>query len=138
MSNDKSIEFQDIKNDNAQPSIVRRSFRVPVNPDDGIKAVINGTDYKVMDISVEGISIACGVDTAFMVEQAFDNCELLTPDGVIKPLTGRVIHFSCDSGKKNRQNGILWVDLTEDTSQKISTLVVSMKNRLLKIDTSSK
>ncbi|MCF6246880.1 MAG: PilZ domain-containing protein [Desulfobacula sp.] len=131
MNNTRSIEFQDIKKDNSQQENVRRSFRVPVAPEDGMTVVINDNSYQVVDISLEGISIACENNTTFMVAQTFDNCEIKTPDSIIKNLTGRIVHFSCGS-EAGWQNGIQWIDFDKETLLKISTLVASMKKKLLK------
>ncbi len=131
----QSIEFQDIKNDKSQQETVRRSFRVPVDSDDDVTVVINGNSYQVLDISLEGISIACEDNTAFMVEQTFDNCELRIPNNLINNLTGRIVHFSCGS-EKGWQNGIQWIKFDKETSQKMSTLVALMKKEILKENSS--
>ncbi len=136
MNNIRSIELQDIKNDKLQQEIVRQTYRVHVDPKDDITVIINGNSYQVVDISLEGISIACTDNTAFRIEQAVDNCELKTPTSTIKNLTGQIVHFSCDS-KKRWQNGIQWIKFEKATSQKISTLVTSMKEKLLKESSSS-
>ncbi len=136
MNDTKSIEFEDIKKDKSHQETVRQSFRVPVDPDGDMTVVINAKSYHVVDIGLEGIGIACGDNTAFKVGQTFDNCELKIPNDAITNLSGKVVHTLRRSGK-GWQNGIKWIMFDEETSKKISALVASLKEKLMKETSSS-
>lgn len=137
MNDSRSIELKDMQKDSGHQDIVRHSFRVPVGPDDDVTVVINGKSYQVVDISLDGISIACRDNTTFMVEQTFDHCELTTPGSVIKNLTARVVHFSYGV-QSGWQNGIQWINADKRQLQKLSALVTSMKEKLLKTNLNEK
>lgn len=131
MDDTQSIEFQDIKKE-AQPlEIVRKSFRVPVEEDGDIQVIIANQTFQVTDISLIGVSILCKQGQTLTVSQIYKGCELVTPDGKIQDLDGKVIHFSSAPGKK-WNNGIQWIDLSDDAKAEINALVASRKEKLLK------
>ncbi len=137
MNKTHSIKNQDIKIQNInikkpQLKSVRKSFRVKVEKQDNIQAVINGELYQVKDISQEGFSIACHDNTAFIVAQTIKNCDLKLPGDTIKKFTGRVIHFSCGNDK-NWRNGFQWIKLDKNSFKKIANLVAQLKDREQKI-----
>lgn len=113
----------------SDPDSVRRAFRVPVPPGNGIKAVLNGREYDVIDISPQGLSIRCRDSTAFTVAQVIEDCRLIMPGLEIRDLTARVIHFSCKS-ESEWTNGIQWVGLTETAQENIAEQVSWIKRRL--------
>ena len=109
---------------------VRRAFRVPVPPGNGIKVVLNEREYNVIDISPQGLSIRCKDSTAFTVAQVIEDCRLIMPGLEIRDLTARVIHSSCKSGSE-WTNGIQWVGLTETAQENIAEQVSGIKRLLI-------
>lgn len=133
MSNTESIEFQDIQKDSKQVDIVRKSFRVPIQEDDDINVIIAGVSYRVIDISISGVGIVRQDMNTLSVSQVYTNCELHYPEGVIKELTAKIIHFT-SSIDKAWLNGLTWIDVTKDAQKKINALVEKRKNDLLQSD----
>ena len=135
--NDQSIEFLDIKEDSTLPEIVRKSFRVPVKDSWNGRVVINNKQYPVLDICLDGISIALEDNSAFAIDQILKNCELNISDVTIKDLNGRIIHFLLNPAKncKDCHCGIQWMDMKEKTANQILKIVSKMKKQLLKDDT---
>lgn len=130
MDNSRSIEFQDIKKDSQQLDIVRKSFRVPVDPGDDIRIEIDDMLYPVVDISTHGVGIICTETTMLTVSKIYSDCRLKTPEAEVGHLEGKIIHFSNDSGKE-WHHGIQWVGLDKADSDKISSIVAALKKELL-------
>ncbi len=133
MNDAESIEFQNTGKDPDQLDIVRKSFRVPLEKGDDIKVMIAGTLYRVADISVSGVSIACNDADPLSVSQVYTNCELQHAEGVITGLTAKIIHFT-SSIDKSWLNGLQWVDLEIAAEKEISALVKIRKEKLLEPD----
>lgn len=111
-------------------SIVRKSFRVPVDKDE-IQAIIEGQVFPVVDISLTGISIACEQEPLFDVSQEIRDCQLKMSTGRIEGLKGKIVHYSC-STEKDWHHGIQWVELDAASVDKIEILVLELKDKLLK------
>ena len=133
MSNTESIEFQDIQKDSKQVDIVRKSYRIPIQEDDDINVVIAGQSYRVIDISISGVAIVRQDTNTLSVSQIYTNCELRYPEGIIKELTAKIIHFTSGTDK-SWLNGLMWIDVTKNAQTKINALVKKRKNDLLKSD----
>lgn len=111
---------------------IRQSFRVTVDLEDGIVAVLNGKTYPVADISPQGINVFCRGNNDFTLSQIIENCELIVPEYTIKNLTAKVIHCSCSSDGK-WINGIQWADLTDTDLDKIVQQVSQIKDKLRRL-----
>lgn len=110
-------------------SPIRQSFRVSVEPEDKIFAVLNDQTYSVADISPGGINIFCRDSNTFTLSQVIENCKLILPGDTVKGLSAKVVHFSC--GPEGRwTHGIQWVDLPDTTLDKIVGQVSKIKKRL--------
>lgn len=131
--NSQSIEFDKIKEDSSLPEIVRKSFRIPVEDSRKVWVVIDDTQYTVLDISVGGIGIALKKSSVFCVDQVLTGCRLNIFNESITDLSGRIIHFSSDTGKK-WQCGLQWIDMKENSVNQISKILLKMKDKLLKDD----
>ncbi|MCK5836434.1 MAG: hypothetical protein KAH09_04135 [Desulfobacula sp.] len=132
--NDQSLEFRKMKDIPGLPERVRKSFRIPVEDSQKVWVLINNKRYPVLDICLNGISIALDDNGAFTIDQTINNCELNILDESIEALNGRVIHFSSYLGE-DWQCGIQWMDMNEITTRQISMIVLKMKEQLLKDDT---
>lgn len=128
--NDRSIEFQEIKDYTSLPEIVRKSFRVPVEDKEKVWVVIDKQRYPVLDICLDGIGIALEKNAAFTIEQAVLNCELNVFDTSIKALNGQIVHLTTSKGE-NWQCGIQWINMEKEASEKILKIVSKMKDQLL-------
>jgi len=125
----KPDEPKDTRSDH---SAIRQSFRVAVDPEDGIFVVLNGRTYPVVDISPQGINVFCRDNNDFTLSQVIENCELIIPEDTIKRLTAKVIHCSCSSDGK-WTNGIQWKGLTDADLDKIVQQVSHLKNKLRRL-----
>ncbi len=133
---ERSIEFQEIKEDTSIPKIVRKTFRIPIEDKEDIWVVINKKRYAVLDISLYGIGITLEKDSTFTIEQALLNCELNAFDVSIKKLKGQIVHLT--SSKKGKwQCGVRWIDMEKETEDKILKIVSKMKNQLLNDESDS-
>ncbi len=128
MDDNATIDSAGIENDR-QLSIVRKSFRVPVE-DGRIQVVINGRSRPVRDICPEGISLACDAHTDFIAGQTIDQCRLILPKDSIEALTARIVHIS-NNDEKERVCGIQWVDLKDEDLARISVVVSDLKKKIL-------
>ncbi len=131
--NNQSIEFDKVNEDPSLPKIIRKSFRVPIEDDENAWAVINAKRYPIRNISLEGVGIVLDDTSVFSIEQTFTHCELNIFNASIKELNGRVVHLSSDLGKV-LQCGIEWIDLEEQLTDEILTIVQNMKDKLLNDD----
>jgi len=133
---ERSIEFQEIKEDTSIPKIVRKTFRIPIEDKEDIWVVINKKRYAVLDISLYGIGITLEKDSTFTIEQALLNCELNVFDVSIKKLKGQIVHLTSSKGGK-WQCGVRWIDMEKETEDKILKIVSKMKNQLLNDESDS-
>lgn len=131
--NSQSIEFDKINQESAIPKIIRKSFRVPIEDSKNVWVVIQGRQYPVKDICLDGIGIVLEEYSLFSIDQTIKNCELTIFNVSIKNLNGRVVHLSLNLGKE-LQCGIQWVDMEEKAADQISKIVLKMKEQLLKDD----
>ena len=110
-------------------SPIRQSFRVSVEPEDGMFAVLNGKTFPVSDISPAGINIFCKDNHAFSLSQVIENCELIISGNAVKGLSAKIIHFVC--GAEGQWTcGVQWVDLPDSALEKIVHQVSRIKNKL--------
>ncbi len=108
----------------SNPTKNRKSSRVPVEVQDKISTIIDGKSYQVINLSPDGLNIANTDHAPFTIGELINNCKLILSDCHIKDLTARIIHCSCGSdGKWN--NGIQWIDLTNEESKQIIKKTVS-------------
>jgi hypothetical protein len=128
---DRSIEFQEIKEDTALPKIIRKSFRVPIEEHENVWVAINKQRYPVLDIGLDGVGISLEKDLMFTIEQAILNCELNIYDVSMKELSGQIVHLTA-CGDEKWQCGIRWINLEKKTADKIFGIVSKMKDQLLK------
>ncbi len=133
---ERSIEFQEIKEDTSIPKIVRKSFRIPIDVKNDVWVVINKNRYSVLDISVNGISISLEKDSGVTTEQALLNCELNIFDVSIKKLKGEIVHLTSSKEGKWRC-GVRWIDMGKVTEDKIFKIISKMKDQLLKDESGS-
>lgn len=130
--NNKSNEFQ--KNeDTTALEIVRRAFRVPIEGMENIFLVIRETKYKIVDISQGGIGIWREDNSVFTIGEIIENCQLHMFDHLFENLKIRIIHFSPEE-EKSLHCGIQWVDIDRLSSDKLSEIILKMKDKLLKQD----
>lgn len=141
MGEKSSIDIQVIDNEDEDQAPVRQSFRIPVDSKENLSVVIKGKSYRVTDLGPEGIRILLedplDFDAAELIEGSeltIKGCMLVFPDIIIKNLTARIIHFSLVQGK-GLENGIQWVNLTEENKKKIAAQISIIKQRLLLSDT---
>ncbi len=131
--NNQSNEFQKIKEDTTSLEIVRRAFRVPIEGMGNIFLVIKGTKYKIVDISQGGIGVWCEDNSVFTMDEIIENCELHIFDHLFKNLKIRIIHFSPEV-VKSKHCGIQWIDIDRQSADKLSEIILKMKDQLLKQD----
>ncbi len=131
--NNKSNEFQKNKEDTTALEIVRRAFRVPIEGMENIFLVIRGTKYKIVDISQGGIGIWREDNSVFTIGEIIENCELHIFDHLFKNLKVKIVHFSPEE-EKSPHCGIQWVDIDRLSSDKLSEIILKMKDQLLKQD----
>ncbi|MEN8211086.1 MAG: PilZ domain-containing protein [Thermodesulfobacteriota bacterium] len=131
--NNQSNEFQKIKEDTTSLEIVRRAFRVPIEGVENIFLVIRGTKYKIVDIAQGGIGIWREDNSIFAIDEIIRNCELHIFDHIFKNLKVGIIHFSPEE-PKSLHCGIQWIDIDRQSSDKLSEIILTMKNQLLKQD----
>jgi len=131
--NNQSNEFQKNKEDTTSLETVRRAFRVPIEGMENIFLVIKGTKYKVVDISQGGIGIWREDNSVFTISEIIENCELHIFDNLFENLKVRIIHFSPEE-KKSLHCGIQWIDIDRLSSDKLSEIILKMKDKLLKQD----
>lgn len=129
MANTLSNKMSDSNNVRSDPTAIRQSFRVPVNVQDDIAVRLDNQIYRVVDICPGGVNITDRNQTPFKIEQLIENCELMIPGSRIKDLTARIIHCSSDS-ERNWNNGIKWIDLSDEAQEQIATIVSKIKQRL--------
>ena len=129
--NNQFNEFQKIKEDTTSLEIVRRAFRVPIEGMENIFLVSKGTKYKVVDISQGGIGIWCEDNSVFTMDEIIENCELHIFDHLFENLKIRIIHFSPEE-EKSLHYGIQWIELDRQSSDKLSKIILKMKDQLLK------
>lgn len=134
--NSQSIEFDRIKEDSPLPKIVRKSFRVPVEDEKNIWAMINDARYSIHDICPGGIGITVEDNRSFFVDQDLLSCELHYFDIIVKDLNGRIVHVSVtlDHGWKY---GIQWMGLDKTGSDQLSAIVNKLKAQVLENDQNS-
>ncbi len=128
MDDNTSNDFDGLQNDR-QLSIIRKSFRVPVE-DNSIQVEISGKTCSVINICPEGISMAGDAHSDYSVGQTIDHCRLIFPKDSIDGLTARIVHISSDD-EKRRLCGIQWVDLKDEDLAWISAVVSDLKKKLL-------
>ena len=131
--NNQSNEFQKIKEDTTSLETVRRAFRVPIEGMENIFLVIKGTKYKVVDIAQGGIGIWREDNSVFTIDEIIENCELHIFDHLFENLKVRIIHFSPEE-EKSLHCGIQWIELVKQSSDKLSEIILKMKDKLLKQD----
>ncbi len=118
-----------ISNVRSKPKNARKSSRVPIKAIDEISAIIYNKSYPVINLSQNGLNISNTDHAPFTIGELIDGCKLILSDSHIKDLTARIIHCSCGSdGKWN--NGIQWIDLTNEESKKIAETVSKLRHRL--------
>ena len=131
MNDDRSVDIQNIKQEDGLSEIMRHAFRVPIKDDGLVSVTINDRNYLVRDISHTGVSIAVGEYDDFVIAQVIKNCTLTIGELSIENLTGQIVHYSYDETIGWR-NGIKWLQLDSAVSDKISAAVTKMKDDLLK------
>ena len=114
-------------------TIVRKTFRVPLEISDNVWITIGNNRYPVRDISATGVGIKLESPLSFNVSQIIGNCELSMDGQVVKDLEGRVVHFSLNSDRE-WQYGIQWVRMNQSAADRISETVFKLKDKLLRDD----
>ncbi len=129
--NNKSIEFQKIKEDTGSLEVTRNTFRIPTEEMENIFLMIRGTKYKVVDISQGGIGILFEDSSTFTTDETVENCELHIFEHLLKNLKIKIVHFRSRTAK-TLHCGVQWTDLDKQSSSQLSEIILKMKNQLLK------
>ncbi len=132
MTKTQSNKMPDSNDVRSDPTAIRQSFRVPVEHQDNMNVMIDDSAYLVTDISPEGVNIVNKGQKPFTIGKLLENCELNIHDSRIKDLAARIVHCSC-SPDKNWNIGIQWINLTDESQQKIASIVSKIKQRLRKM-----
>ncbi len=129
--NEQSIEFQHME-DPLSPKIMRKSFRIPVEPSDSMEVILEKSSYKILDISIDGISFMIDDGPVFAVDQSVSNCELKLGETVIQGLTGAIVHFSQNPGEEaGGSYGLKWIEPAPDQLKAISDIFSEIKKDYL-------
>jgi len=131
--NNQSNEFQKTKEDTTSLETIRRAFRIPIEGMENIFLLVRGTKYKIVDISQGGIGIWCEDNSVFTMDEIIENSELHIFDHLFKNLKVRIVHFSPEV-EKSLHCGIQWIDIDRLSSDKLSEIILKMKDKLFKQD----
>ena len=76
----------------------RKNERIIIDGTTAIFFNVEQDRFKVIDLSCTGVRIKTDSVTQFSLTQILPLCELEFEDGVLKPVTGQVIHFIAQPG----------------------------------------
>ena len=134
--NSQSGEIDSAPEDPQLYTIVRQSFRVPVDDPSRFWVRIDDKQYPLRDICLEGIGITLENPAGFVIAQTVMDCELCVDEHRFHHLNGRVVHFSLNSGRQ-WQCGIQWIAIDKKTAAGIGSIVETLKAALLQDDSDS-
>ncbi|HKJ99288.1 MAG TPA: PilZ domain-containing protein [Desulfotignum sp.] len=128
--NDSSIELAPMPEDAGQQ--VRRSFRVPVDPEEPVSVVIDEISYPVSDISLDGISFSVEDNQRFESGQTLSSCRLQCKNFVLTDLEAQVVHCSFPAqGSDLWQLGIQWVHMKNSEKKELEQMLTRLKKNAL-------
>ena len=104
----------------------RKDERIVIDANTPIFFKVEQDRFKVIDLSCSGVRIKTDSATQFLLTQILPLCELEFEDGVLKPVTGRVIHFIAQPGD-GAHFGIQLLNLDAATTDMINSRLEKIK-----------
>ena len=118
---ERTMELQDI---------IRHHFRVTVQKSDKISIKVNGVEYEIVDMGLQGIGISLTPEDIFLTVEDFLDIEL-NIDGIIHKLEGKIVHISPQEPEVFLC-GIEFIKLDKKTKQKLIDYIKNYRSHVLK------
>lgn len=128
--NHSSIELAPMPEDGGQK--VRRSFRIPLDPDDAVYIVIGTISYPVSNISPGGVGFSVQDNQRFEAGEILSPCRLQFKNFELTDLKAQVVHCSFSAqGSDLWQFGIQWLDMKNSRKKELEEMLVRLKTHAL-------
>lgn len=108
--------------------IVRKTFRISLEPADNLSVTINSKVFSIYDISSTGVSILIESDTVFYIGQHFQGCRLNLPGSQLNHLEAYGVHCSPGMGGKWLY-GLQWINVDSNGQTAIDKAVETLKKK---------
>jgi c-di-GMP-binding flagellar brake protein YcgR len=135
-SSGESLDFNNLNGTDLEPA-ARQFFRVSIDERNDCFVKIEQTKYRLVDMSVNGVSFYTKSGKKFPIGTVLSGCELTLNNESIKGLKGRIVHNSSEPVHHDHNIetewlcGMIWDDNQHDKKELIELNFEFLKKGIL-------